>query len=183
MQRDYIRLLLFTGLRRREAAALTWDDVDFSAGVIRVPSFSTKNSKPLNLPMSDVVRDIFIARRNIGKTSPTRGKSFVFPANSKSGHMEEPKFALAEVAAACGVQVSVHDLRRTFASVAAKHAMMLELKALMNHATGNDVTANYVTLDPKQLSEAARRIVDGLKELCGIEGPKGKNIARLRRTP
>jgi integrase len=36
--RDYLLLLLFTGLRRTEAATLTWDDVDFTSKVIRVPA-------------------------------------------------------------------------------------------------------------------------------------------------
>jgi len=62
--------------------------------VIRVPD--TKANKPLDLPMTDVVYSILSARRAIGDTT------YVFPANSKSSHVEEPKFALGEVAAACG---------------------------------------------------------------------------------
>jgi integrase len=30
MLRDYVLLLLFTGMRRREAAALRWNEVDFA---------------------------------------------------------------------------------------------------------------------------------------------------------
>ena len=40
--RDYILLMLLTGLRRREAASLRWDDVDFASGVIRLPAARTK---------------------------------------------------------------------------------------------------------------------------------------------
>jgi integrase len=176
VQRDFIRLVLFTGLRRRECAGLEWDAVDFKAGIIRVPSSSTKNDEPLDLPMSDAVRDVLIARRGMS------GTKFVFsPANSKSGHIEEPKSALAEVAARCGVRVSVHDLRRTFASTAERSGVtFVVLKALVNHAiddNSDDVTAGYVIVSSEQLREATQRVADRMKSLCGIAEP----VARLRR--
>jgi integrase len=40
--RDFLRLLLFSGLRRREAASLTWDSVDFVGGVLRIAASNTK---------------------------------------------------------------------------------------------------------------------------------------------
>jgi hypothetical protein len=52
--RDYLLLLLFTGLRRREAAALRWDEVDFSARVIHLPATRAKAGRKLDLPMSDM---------------------------------------------------------------------------------------------------------------------------------
>jgi integrase len=176
IHRDYIRLLLFTGLRRREAARLTWEDVDLKAGIIRVPSSSTKNSRHLNLPMADVVKDMLVARRSIGKAK------YVFLANlSASGHIEEPKFALNLVAKQCGVRISAHDLRRTFISVAESCDISpIALKALVNHALGGDVTSGYVVLSTERLREAAQRVADRLKELCNIQGPEGNNVERLR---
>ena len=50
--RDYLLLLLFTGLRRREAAELRWSEVDFTEGVIRLPAGRTKAGRRLNLPMA-----------------------------------------------------------------------------------------------------------------------------------
>ena len=37
MGRDYILLLLFTGLRRKEAAGLRWSEVDFERRIICLP--------------------------------------------------------------------------------------------------------------------------------------------------
>ena len=163
VQRDFIRLLLFTGLRRREAAALTWDDVDLKAGIIRVPSSSTKSGKKLDLPMSTVTRGMLVARRSIGNAK------YVFPANSKSGHVEEPKFALAIIAAQCGVQISAHDLRRTFISIAESVDISpIALKSLVNHAIGGDITAGYVVMNIERLREAAQRVADKLKDLCRV---------------
>jgi integrase len=174
--RDYVRLLLYTGLRRREAAGLKWADVDFKAGVIRLPASTTKSGRKLDVPMSDVVHDILVARRAIGNAK------FVFPANSESGHVEEPRAALDLVAAATGLAVSVHGLRRTFVSVAEScDISLIALKALVNHAIGNDVTSGYVIVSTERLREAAQKVCDRLKKLCGIEEPK--TVARLRRRP
>jgi integrase len=172
--RDYLRLLLYTGLRRREAAGLTWQNVDFRARVIRVPASSTKSGEKLDLPMSDLVHDLLVSRRAVGNAK------FIFPANSAVGHISEPKFALAEVATACGVTVSVHDLRRTFISTAESCDLSpLALKCLVNHAIPNDVTSGYVVMSTERLRVAGQRVADRLKELCGIEQLRGKNVARL----
>jgi integrase len=176
VQRDFLLLALHTGARRRELAGLTWDDVDFKAGVIRLPAATTKSGRKLDLPMSDFVRDLLVARRALGNAR------FVFPANSRSKHVEEPKSALAEVAAASGVRVSCHGLRRTFISVAESCDISpIALKALVNHAVGGDVTSGYVIVSTERLREAAQKVADRLKTLCGIAAPAGKNVARLRR--
>jgi integrase len=41
--RDYLLLLLFTGLRRMEAATLKWDDVDLDGKVLTIHSDIAKN--------------------------------------------------------------------------------------------------------------------------------------------
>ena len=43
--RDYMRLVLFTGMRRSEAAGMLWANVDFGRRVFTVPV--TKNGDPL----------------------------------------------------------------------------------------------------------------------------------------
>ena len=110
--RDYLLLLLFTGLRRGEAASLSWTDVDMVEKVIRLPATRTKAGRKLDLPMSDVVLDLFKERSRLGR------EKFVFPSNGKSGYISDPKFPLNAVALASGVAVSAHDLRRTFVTVA-----------------------------------------------------------------
>ncbi|HEY6704607.1 MAG TPA: integrase arm-type DNA-binding domain-containing protein, partial [Xanthobacteraceae bacterium] len=81
IQRDYVLLLLFTGLRRTEAATLTWDDVDLPRRVLRIPATKTKAGRKLDLPMSDIVHDLFVARRALGRDR------FVFPGEGASGRI------------------------------------------------------------------------------------------------
>jgi integrase len=174
VQRDYLLLLLFTGLRRTEAATLTWDDVDFAQRLIRIPAGRTKAGRKLDLPMSDLVRDMLVARRAIGDAR------FVFPSDGRGSHIAEPKFPLQRVAKATGIRVSAHDLRRTFITVAESADISpLALKALVNHSTGSDVTSGYVIVTTERLRAPAQRVADELKKLCNIKGLPG--VARLQK--
>jgi integrase len=167
--RDYLLILLFTGLRRGEAASLTWHDIDFSERAIRIGAARTKAGRKLDLPMTDYVRDLLVARRALGDAG-----GWVFPANSLSGHIEEPKFPLARVFASTGIKISVHDLRRTFITIAESTDISpLALKALVNHALGNDVTSGYVQITVERLREPAQKVADRIKQLCGIAAVEG----------
>jgi integrase len=174
IHRDYILLLLFTGLRRREAAALKWSEVDLRNRVIKLPAARAKSGVKLDLPMSDFVRDLLVARRAIGDAE------YVFPSNSKSRHVEEPKFALAQVAEASGVKVSAHDLRRTFMTAAESTEMsVLALKALVNHSLGKSVTEGYVMMTVERLREPAQKVADRLKALCQV--PELEGVVALNK--
>jgi integrase len=166
--RDYLLLLLFTGLRRSEAASLTWADVDFHQRVIRIPAQRTKAGRKLDLPMSDFVHGLLVARRALGR------ERFVFPSVGRGGHIAEPKFPLAEVAEATGIKVSAHDLRRTYITTAESCDISpLALKALVNHSLGGDVTAGYVQMNVERLREPAQKVADRIKELCRVAPPEG----------
>jgi integrase len=171
--RDYLLLLLFTGLRRQEAASLNWDNIDFTERVIRLPAARTKAGRRLDLPMTDIVRDMLVARRELGR------ESFIFPANSKAGHIAEPKYPLELVREATGIKVSAHDLRRTYITAAESADISpLALKALINHSLGRDVTSGYIVMTAERLREPAQRVCDRLKILCGIH-PEGSGSFTL----
>ncbi len=175
-QRDYLLLLLFTGLRRREATSLRWTEVDIAERVIRLPARRTKAGRKLDLPMTDFVRDLLIARRGLGKDG-----EFVFPSDSKSGHLSEPKFPLGQVAKATGISVSAHDLRRTYVTVAeGTDISPLALKALLNHSLGSDVTSGYVIVTAERLREPAQRVCDRLKKLCNVAPAEAENVEKLQ---
>lgn len=174
--RDYLLLLLFTGFRRGEAATLKWDDIDFKTHIIRVPARETKTKRKLDLPMTDFVNDLLVARRAIGKAD------FVFPSNSASGHIEEPKFAFDLITEATGIKISAHDLRRTFTTVAESSDISeTALKALINHTLGSDVTSGYVQMTIQRLREPAQRVCDKMKELCQVPDVANESVEKLSR--
>jgi integrase len=166
VQRDYVKILLFTGLRRREAAGLRWEHVDFDERVIRLPALSTKASRALNLPMTNIVIDILSVRRALGDAG------WVFPSVSRSGHIEEPRFAFDLIRDASGINVSAHDLRRVYASAAeAADLSLTAIKALMNHSLGTGVTESYIQIGAQRLRDPAQRVADKLCEWCEIDRP------------
>jgi integrase len=166
--RDLIRLMLFTGMRVGEASSLTWADIDLRQRVITIPAARTKNKREFRLPMNNFVRDLLVARRALGNAK------WVFPSWGKSGHIADPAFQLGLIAKATDIETSPHDLRRVFLSVAESCDISpLALKALVNHAGGNDVTSGYVVMSTERLREAAQRVAEKMKELCEIETPKG----------
>lgn len=162
--RDYLRLLLFTGMRREEGLTLEWKNIDFKDKTIFVPH--TKNQHPLELPMSDYIYDLLKERqaRNADK-SP-----YVFPSKtSKRGHLVEPRKVMLQVTERCGVEFILHDLRRTFITIAESIDIpAYALKGLINHSTGGDVTAGYIQITADRLRDPMQKITDRVLELVAL---------------
>ena len=172
MGRDYILLLLFTGLRRKEAAGLRWSEVDFERRIICLPGARIKTRSAVNLPMTDFVADLLIARRQLGDAD------FVFP--SRETHIRGSAWT-KKLRKRTSLQFSIHDLRRTFATVAESTDIpWLCLKGLLNHTAGSNITATYVALTPERLRAPAQKVCDRIKELCNVQPASGDNVATLR---
>ncbi|MDW3116696.1 MAG: hypothetical protein R8G60_02045 [Roseovarius pacificus] len=65
-----------------------------------------------------------------------------------------------------GWPVGFHDMRRSFATVATiLDIQQSKVKRLLNHVTGNDVTAGYQVLsDPETLRNSVQQISDYIDE-------------------
>jgi integrase len=129
------------------------------------------------LPMSIFVHELLVRRRAAGMAGP-----FVFPGPGKVGHITSADRPLHDVARDTGIEVSCHDLRRTFASVAADtpEVSWLALKLMLNHRTRGDVTAGYVLISTEQLRAAVQRVADKMLALCDVQHIAEGNVARLR---
>jgi integrase len=175
--RDFLLLLTFTGLRKGESSSLRWDDINLAQRTITLPPEKTKAKRELVIPVCDVVHEMLVARRALGKDK------FVFPGSGKTGHISDLQLPLKAIAKSTGIVFSAHDLRRGFSTVAESvDVSMTTLKALLNHAPGGDVTSGYIIIAPERLREPVQRIADRLKLLCGITPPAGKNVSPLRRS-
>jgi integrase len=177
VQRDYLLMLMFTGMRRTECASLQWDDIDLAKRIFRVPAANTKSGRKLELPMSDIVHDLLVKRRALGNAG-----GFVFPGKSEGRFIIGTTEPLRTVTKACGVQVSAHDLRRGFITIAeSTDISVMALKGLVNHTLGSDVTEGYVQMRIERLREPVQRVADRFKQLCGITPIAGDNVKKLER--
>lgn len=161
--RDYLIFLLFTGMRRQEAAQLKWDQIDEKSKTLTIPD--TKNNQPLTLPLAGFTLALIKSRK---KDSINE---FVFSGTGKAGHIIEPRSAIKYVAEASGVSFMIHDLRRTYITIASGLVMAYELKQLVNHKNPADVTAGYIVPDVEQLRGAVNKIADRLEFLLGLKEP------------
>jgi integrase len=176
VQRDYLLMLMFTGMRRTECASLRWDDIDLGKRIIRVQAANTKTGKKLDLPMSDFVHDLLVARRSLGNSG------YVFPGKSEGRHIIGTTAPLRAVAKVTGVLVSAHDLRRGFITIAeSTDISVMALKALVNHTLGSGITEGYVQMRIERLREPVQRVANRIKELCGITPIAGDNVKKLAR--
>ncbi|MGC9260807.1 MAG: tyrosine-type recombinase/integrase [Phycisphaerae bacterium] len=156
---DYLEFLLFTGLRREEAATLTWQDVNFDENKLVIPGEKTKNGQDHALPLTDHLLVILKRRKHEAGNSP-----WVFAATGKNkgdGHISEPRYTADKVAAASGIKFMLHDLRRTFITTAESLDVgYYALKRLVNHKMSGDVTAGYVQIDAERLRKPMEQITN-----------------------
>ena len=160
--RDYLLFILFTGLRRQEAAKLTWEQVDLKSKTFKI--IDTKNRESHTLPLPDYLFELLINRRQYSMSD------YVFPGTGESGYIIEPRKQMAKVIEATGIQFTVHDLRRTFITIAESlDIAAYALKRLLNHKMNGDVTAGYIMLDVERLRKPMQIIADHLLLQMGLK--------------
>jgi integrase len=163
--RDYFLLLIFSGLRRQEAARLRWCDIDLKGRTLTVPD--TKNRRPHTLPLSQFLYAMLEERRR------SATGDFVFPGEGRRGHVISLKNSQRNVIEASGVSFTLHDLRRTFATVAESLDIPgYALKRMLNHSDGADVTAGYIVASVERLREPMQKVADYLTRAMNIKPTK-----------
>jgi integrase len=98
----------------------------------------------------------------------TSANGYVFPGSGKAGYLIEPKKQIAKIIEKTGIQFTVHDLRRTFITIAESlDISAYALKRLLNHKMDNsDVTAGYIVTDVERLRRPMEKVGEYILELC-----------------
>lgn len=168
--KDYLELLLRTGMRRSEAANLRWRDINMVAKTFTI--VAPKNSRDLTLPMSDQIHQIFERRKLATDERDVTDEGNVtepvpFPG-ARGGTLSDPRKFLAPIRKASGTTFTFHDLRRSFAVIADSLDLShYSLKRLLNHVD-DDVTMGYLVHDPERLREPMQRISDRIDVLAKL---------------
>jgi integrase len=163
--RDYLLVVLFTGLRREEAASMTWDNVDLQAKTLKV--IDTKNHLDHTLPLSDFLYELLLQRKN------DASNEYVFQRASGIKYVSEQRKQMAKITKESGISFTIHDLRRTFLTVAESlDISAYAVKRLANHKMSNDITAGYIVADVERLRQPMQKITDYVLKCAGYK-PSG----------
>jgi len=151
--RQRIKVLLQTGLRKSEFLGLRWKDIDLRAGVITIPR--SKNGETRHVPMTTDVRGILTRLPR-----PLDASALVFPNSvGTRDYRWAAKTFLAAVRAAQIDNFRFHDLRHTFASRLAMEAVdLLAIKDLGGWKS-LAMVQRYAHLSPEHHRDAIERLV------------------------
>ena len=106
------RLLLLTGARREEIGALTWEEINLDERQIELAEHRTKNHRPLTIFLSEPAQLI------LQSVQLRSGREFLFGIGvGPFSGWSKSKQRLDERLAGKVAPWSLHDLRRTFATV------------------------------------------------------------------
>ncbi len=141
---------------------MCWKQIDLKAKTLTITD--TKNNLAHSLPLPDYLFNLLSSRKR------TTTSDFVFPGPGAAGHIIEPRKQIAKVIAASGIQFSVHDLRRTFITIAESLDIpAYALKRLLNHKMNADVTAGYIMLDIERLRNPMQMIANHILLKMGVK--------------
>ena len=160
------RLLVFTGARKEEVLTLRWDALDLERGLARLADSKT-GAKTIHLPAPAV---------EVLRALP-QGDDYVFPSNGRRGHLTWPYKAWARVLERAQIDnLRLHDLRHSFASVAASSGHSLPMVGAMLGHTQPATTQRYAHLAQNPVHQAAE---DTAARIAAAMGSGGK-VVRIR---
>ena len=165
-----VGLLILTGARLTEILTLEWDHVDFENQVLRLPDSKTG------------AKLIYLNDAAIGllRTMPTMaGNPFVVAGAKPGAHLVNLQKPWRRIRSAAQLyDVRIHDLRHSFASVAAGTGMSLPMIGKLLGHTQPATTARYAHLADDPIRVAANAVGT---EIVAVMG--GAKSFRVRLSP
>jgi site-specific recombinase XerD len=146
-----VLFLVDTGLRRAECCSLTWGNVDLKSGVVSLER--GKGHKPRSVVIGKETRKLLNKYMNEIKPEDDNAPLFLV----KGGKGMTPgglRSILLRLSNRCGLHITPHALRRTFATLALRAGMNpLHLQALLGHTT-LEMTRRYIQMLDEDLIKA-----------------------------
>ncbi len=151
-----IRLLIFTGCRLGEILSLKWDYIDFENKRVNLADSKTgKKTVYLSGPAIEVLNSIPRVRDN----------PHVLVGRFERGHITRMGHQWEKIRKRADLHdVRMHDLRHSYASVAANLGESLPMIGKLLGHTQAQTTARYAHLAADPIKEAAERIAESINE-------------------
>jgi integrase len=152
-------LLILTGARLREIQTLKWDHVDFTNGVLRLPDSKTGAKLVyLNAGSMDLLRTIPRLKDN----------PHVIVGKKPGAHLVELQKPWQRIRFNADLnELRIHDLRHSFAAVAAGGGMSLPILGKLLGHTQPITTARYAHLAADPMRDASESVGRKIASLMG----------------
>lgn len=167
-----IRLLTFTGARRNEILTLRWEHVNEEHGCLMLPDSKTgRKAVHLNPPALDVLHAI----------PRLEGNPYVICGERPGRHLANIEKPWRRIRAAAKLDdVRLHDLRHSFASVAASGGQSLVIIGKMLGHSKAATTAPYAHLADDPVKAASDAV--GERIAAAMEGGRSSEIVDLAKS-
>jgi len=168
----YLQALLLTGARREELANLKWADVDFQWNSLKL---NDKVEEFRMVPLTPYVSSLLAAlpRRTMERNGETVSNPWVFSSPAAaSGRLADPRIAHNQACAIAGLLMTLHGLRRSFATLTEWVEMPSGIAAqIQGHAPQGVREQNYIRRPLDLLRMWHTKIEGWILEQAGIEQP------------
>lgn len=146
---NFMKMALFTGMRRGELFKLQWQDVDFHQGFIHIRG--PKGGQDMKIPLNQEARDLLAAH-------PRTGSPFVFPGRGGNQRTDINK-QVTRIKKAAGLPKdfrALHGLRHVYASMLASsgEVSLHVIQKLLCHKSP-EMTLRYCHLRDAALRQAS----------------------------
>ncbi|SFU77659.1 tyrosine-type recombinase/integrase [Nitrosospira multiformis] len=156
----YLQALLLTGARRNELATLRWEEVDFQWNSLTIRD---KVEGTRIIPLTPYVRHL------LGSLPRRNGWVFSSPM-AESGRLVDPRIAHNKACAVAGLEMTLHGLRRSFASLCEWIEMPAGIAAqIQGHKPQGVREQNYIRRPLDLLRMWHVKIEAWILEQAGIE--------------
>ncbi|WP_192385782.1 tyrosine-type recombinase/integrase [Mesorhizobium silamurunense] len=149
-----IRLLMMTGARCGEIQTLKWSMVDIDGGWLNLPDSKTDRKSIL------LSKQAVKLLRGLPKVT---GNPYVIIGGKDGKHLQNIRKPWMKIRSAVGLDdVRIHDLRHSFASIAAAEGIdLLTIGKMMGHKN-SATTQRYAHLTDDHLRKASQSVGDAL---------------------
>ena len=173
--RAFLRLLIDTGIRRGEACAIRWKDVDFQANTITISGnlcYTPQKGVYLDTPKNghtrtvDVDPDVMKLLRAL-RSSQKIVSQYVFSQdNGQPIHPQSPTRYMKKFSERYGVpDLHPHKLRHTFASIAITNgADVASVSEKLGHSDKAVTLRMYTHADAESMKRASNIFRDAIKK-------------------
>jgi integrase len=166
-----LRLALFTGARSGEITAIEWSHIDWQRRLIRLPD--SKTNEPRTIHLSEAALEVL-------KTVPRIGR-FVIAGAKPNEPYKNLKRAWIVAREYAGLQdCRLHDLRHSFASLAAGRGVSLQvIGKLLGHRVPQ-TTARYAHLARDAVAAVNDELGAAMQAAIARKQPPAAKVVKLK---